>query len=342
VATIKDVARLANVGAATASRVVSGKGSVSPATLERVKKAIEQLDYRPSHAARSLLSGSSKMIGVYIPALKGTFFAPILSAIDMVLREVGLNTVVAFGSGAGDGRRQAIDGIEFLLARGCDGIIVMTGALSDEDILAFVKKESRMVVMNQHLNGIPDQCFAIDHRHGGVLAARAFLEHGHRRIAIIKGPSTSPDNVERVDGFLSELAANGIDVSGIWMTERDFAIEGGLDGARELLASGYKFTALFCANDEMAAGAISHFHVSGIAVPRDVSVVGYDDTPLAEFLAPPLTTVHIPWREVVISAVNALLNHCYHLRRPVERRFPISMTYRDSLAKAPDLGPAEA
>jgi LacI family transcriptional regulator len=77
-------------------------------------------------------------------------------------------------------------------------------------------------------------------------------------------------------------------------------------------------------------------------VPRDVSVVGYDDTPLAEFLAPRLTTVHIPWREVVISATNALLNHCYHLKRPVARSFPISMTYRDSLAKAPDLGIAEA
>ena len=100
-ATIKDVARLAGVGLGTASRVVSGKGSVSPATLERVKKAIEQLDFRPSHAARSLLSGSSRMIGVYIPILKGTFYTPILQLIDTELRAAGLHMVVAFGTGTG-------------------------------------------------------------------------------------------------------------------------------------------------------------------------------------------------------------------------------------------------
>ena len=90
-ATIKDVARLAGVGQGTASRVVSGKGAVSPATLERVKKAIEELGYRPSHAARVLLSGSSRMIGVYIPILKGTFYTPILQLIDTELRAAGLH-----------------------------------------------------------------------------------------------------------------------------------------------------------------------------------------------------------------------------------------------------------
>ena len=103
-ATIKDVARLAGVGLGTASRVVSGKGSVSPATLEKVKKAIDELGFRPSHAARTLLTGTSQMIGVYIPVLSGTFYTPILQIIDTELRTAGLHMVVAFGVVLGDER----------------------------------------------------------------------------------------------------------------------------------------------------------------------------------------------------------------------------------------------
>lgn len=334
-ATIKDVARLAGVGLGTASRVVSGKGSVSPATLERVRKAIEQLDFKPSHAARALLSGSSQMIGVYIPILKGTFYTPILQLIDTELRAAGLHMVVAFGAGTGDARRQAIDGIQFLLERGCDGLLAITNHLSDADIAALRAKQSRLVLLNHCSDSVPDQCFAADHRQGGVLAARTLLAHGHRDIAVIAGPSTSPDNVERIDGFLGQLAQAGIDPGKLWIVESDFSPEGGYAAASELLRSGTAFSALFCANDEMAVGALSRFQEEGIAVPAQVSVLGYDDTPSAEFSAPRLTTVHIPWREVTLSGINALLNRCYGGERPVRHEFEISLTERASLGVAP-------
>jgi len=335
VTTIKDVAQLAGVGMGTVSRVVNGKGSVSPAKVERVKQAIEELGFRPSHAARSLMSGSTKMIGVYIPGLAGTFFTPLLASIEQVLREVGLNMVVAFGAGAGDARRQTVDGIELLMERGCDGVVVLSNFLSDKDIPGLKKRHCPVVVMNQYLKSIPDQCFTIDHRQGGVLAARALLDHHHRKIAVIAGPSTTSDNVERINGFLGELAAAGINTSKMWIAERNFSAQGGWDAARDLLESGYQFTALFCANDEMAIGALSYFQKMGVSAPRDVSVIGYDDMPIAEFSAPRLTTVHIPWQQVILNGVNALLNDCYDMRRPVERNFQISMTYRDSLAPAP-------
>jgi len=333
VANIKDVARLAGVGLGTASRVVSGKGSVSPATLEKVRKAIEQLDFRPSHAARSLLSGSSQMIGVYIPILKGTFYTPILQSIDTALRAAGLHMVVAFGVGSGDARRQAIDGIEFLMERGCDGLIAMTNHLSDDDIAALGPHQSRMVVLNHCFDGIAAQCFTADHTQGGVLAARALLDLRHKKIAVIAGPSTSPDNVARIEGFMGELARSSIDTGKMWVAESDFSPEGGWASAAELVASGHKFTALFCANDEMAVGALSYFQEIGLAVPGDVSVLGYDDTPSAQFSAPRLTSVHIPWRDVTMNGLNALLNRCYGTDRPVARDFPVSVTYRASLAK---------
>ncbi len=336
VATIKDVARLAGVGLGTASRVVSGKGAVSPATLAKVRKAIEELDFRPSHAARALLSGYSRMIGVYIPILKGTFYTPILQLIDTELRASGLHMVVAFGVGQGDARRQAVEGIEFLMERGCDGIITMSNTLEDADIAAFGTRGSNIVVVNQAFSGLAEQCFVVDHRQGGRLAARALVEQGHRRIAVIAGPSTAPDNVERIDGFMAELQRQDVDTDGIWVAESDFSPEGGWASTEELLASGYAFTALFCANDEMAIGALSHFQAAGIAVPRDVSVLGYDDTPSAEFAAPRLTSVHIPWRDVALSGLNALLNRCYGGERPVSRDYPVSITQRASLGPAPD------
>ena len=334
-ATIKDVARLAGVGLGTASRVVSGKGSVSPATLEKVRKAIEELDFRPSHAARALLSGSSRMIGVYIPILKGTFYTPILRLIDTELRAAGLHMVVAFGTGTGDARRQAIEGIEFLMERGCDGLLAMSNHLSDADIAALGPKQSRVVLLNHSSDSLPGQCFSADHRAGGVLAARTLLGRGHRQVAVIAGPAASPDNVDRINGFLAELARDGIDIGTLWIAESDFSPEGGWAAAAELVASGRPFTALFCANDEMAVGALSYFQQAGIAVPAQVSVLGYDDTPSAEFSAPRLSTVHIPWRDVTLSGLNTLLNRCYGGARPVAREFPISLTERASLADAP-------
>jgi LacI family transcriptional regulator len=337
VATIKDVARLAGVGLGTASRVVSGKGSVSPATLEKVRKAIEELDFRPSHAARSLLSGSSQMVGVYIPVLSGTFYTPILQLIDTELRAAGLHMVVAFGVGLGDERRQAIEGIEFLMERGCDGLLVMTNSLHDEDVAILGVKQSEVVLLNHSFDAIADQCFTVDHTLGGRRAARTLLDFQHRHIAVIAGPSRLVDSVERISGFMAELGENGVDTAGMWIAESDFSPAGGWKAAKELVESGRQVSALFCANDEMAVGALSYFQEAGIRVPHDLSVIGYDDTPSAEFSAPRLTSVHMPWREMTLAGVNALLNRCYGLDRPVSRDFPVTMTLRASLAQATPL-----
>ena len=333
-ATIKDVARLAGVGLGTASRVVSGKGSVSPATLAKVRQAIAQLDFRPSHAARTLLSGSSRMIGVYIPVLSGTFYTPILQIIDTELRAAGLHMVVAFGVGEGDARRQAIEGIEFLVERGCDGLIVMSSALLEEDVLALGARQSDLVMLNHGFDSLPGQCFTVDHQLGGQMAARALLEHGHQRIALVSGPPTLPDNAARISGFLAELQRGGLNTTSLWRCDGDFSPTGGWNAAKAWHESGHDASAMFCANDEMAVGALSYFQEAGIRVPHELSVLGYDDTPSAAFSAPRMSTVHMPWREMTLNGINALLNRCYDLDRPVTRKFPVSITLRASLTRS--------
>lgn len=334
-ATIKDVARLAGVGVGTASRVISGNGSVAPATAERVRKVIAQLKFRPSHAARSLGAGTSKLIGVYIPFLRGTFYTPILRVIDTVLRGQGLHMVVAFGEGIEDERVETNDGIRFLLDRDCDGLIVLSNAIQDEDIKALGAAQRQVVVLNRNFDRIKDQCFMADHVQGGVQAARALLQHKHKDIAVVSGPATSPDNVARLAGFMGELAARGLDMGKVITLPGDFSNQAGWDAAGQLLALKKRPSAVFCANDEMAIGLLSHCQERGVSVPHELSVLGYDDSPSAEFAAPRLTSVHIPSREVALAGLHWLLNRCYDMDLPVSRQFDISVSWRASVAAPP-------
>lgn len=331
-ATIKDVARLASVGVGTASRVISGNGSVAPATAERVRKVIAQLKFRPSQTARSLCAGTSRLIGVYIPFLRGTYYTPILRVIDTLLRGKGLHMVVAFGEGIEDERVEANDGMRFLLDRDCDGLVVLSNAIQDEDIRALGPAQRQVVVLNRHFDRIREQCFTADHVQGGVQAARALLQHRHKDIAVVSGPTTSPDNVVRLAGFMGELAQRGLDVSKIVTLPGDFSNQAGWDAADALLARKRLPTAVFCANDETAIGLLAHFQERGVSVPQAVSVLGYDDSPGAAFTAPRLTSVHIPSHEVTLAGLSWLLNRCYGMALPVSRQFDISVTWRASVA----------
>jgi LacI family transcriptional regulator len=240
--------------------------------------------------------------------------------------------VVAFGHGSSDERRQAIEGVRFLINRDCDGLIVMSNALLEEDIVALKREQPNIVVLNRVFKCIGEQCFSADHVQGGIVAANALLQHKHRRFAVIAGPASSPDNVARVKGFMNELRRNGIDPKTVHTIESDFSPEGGWVSAKALLESKHRFTAVFCANDEMAVGLLSYFQQAGISVPQQVSVLGYDDTQTAEYSAPRLTTVHMPLREVTVSGLNCLLNRCYDSLLPVTREFLINVTWRASVA----------
>ena len=335
-ATLKNVAQLAGVGLGTASRVVTGNGAVAPKTREKVQKAIDALGFQPSHAARSLMLGNSQTIGVYIPYLSGTFHTPILARIYAELRAAKLNMVVAFGSGKVDDRNEVMDGIEFLTQRGSDGVIVLSNKLDDSDIAALGERAARLVVLNDSLAPIAERCFTVDHATGGRLAARRIVELGHRDIAVITGPRDSPDNVERITGLLNELTDQGIDVDSLWVAESDFSPEGGRATTEQLIASGYPFTALFCANDDMAIGALSALLRAGIPVPQQVSVLGYDDTYGGEFAAPRLSSVHMPWAEMTNNGLNCLLNLCYGGERPTDTTCEVTVTMRDSLGPVPE------
>ncbi len=333
--TIKDVARLAGVGVGTASRVISGNGSVAPGTAERVRVAIRQLNFRPSSAGRALATRTMGMLGLYVPHFSGLYYGPILQAVDSELREVDRHMVVANGCGAGDGRQLALDGLEFLMQRECDGIVISSNELLDADLLAVHARFPRIAVLNRIVPGLEAQCFGADHGLGGRLAARALLAQGHRDIAVISGMEMAEDNAARMAGFHAELADHRLAVPDALCSSGGFTFEGGAGAANELLAGGTPFTALFAANDLMAMAAMSVFGGLGLRLPQDMSVIGYDDSALSAYTTPALSTVRIPITEFTRNACRQLINHCYGLDLPVSREFSPTLVWRDSVAPGP-------
>jgi LacI family transcriptional regulator len=240
--------------------------------------------------------------------------------------------VVEFGQTPESEREDALAGVEFLAERGCDGLIMMGTALRPADIARIAELQPRFVLLNRSIPGLQERCFNPDHRAAGAAAARALYEAGHRRLAVIEGRKTAHDNTLRMRGFEEALRKCGIDPGQIPRVRGDFSPDSGRAGARELLEGGTRFTALFCANDEMAIGAISYLREVGVDVPGQCSVIGYDGIDLSALTVPALTTVLIPWREVATNALHHLLNLCYGSELPVTRDIPAQVLWRKSVA----------
>jgi LacI family transcriptional regulator len=333
VATIKDVALLAKVGLGTASRAISGKGSVSPDALQRVQEAVRRLDFRPSRTARALASKSLGLVGVFVPTFEGTYFAPILQAIESELRAHDQHMVAASNFGHGTRRSKSLNGLRFLVERECDGILSVDSYTLDEDLRALRRQMPRLVLINRVVPGLEEDCFSIDHHHAGRLAARALLAHGHRALATMHSVRHSPEVVSRMEGFRAELAAHGL------LPAQEFVIDGLLNFANAWQQAGEivglrkrPFTALFCATDVLAMATLSRLQAAGIRVPRDLSVLGYDGAELGAYTSPALSTVHVPSTAVATHACRHLINQCYGTRLELQRHFEAEVVLRQSIA----------
>jgi LacI family transcriptional regulator len=273
------------------------------------------------------------MIGIYVPDFSGTFYGQILQTVEGELRGVDRHMVAANGCGHVDARQQALDGIRFLNERECVGVLVMSNDLSDDDFEMLFDRYPTLVLLNRVTIVRPTHCFSSDHELGGRLAARALIEKGHREIACIGGPHTAPDNKERIAGFLDELAQHRVRVPKRRRIDADFSFDGGYAATEKLLARApLDFSALFCANDVMAMAAISCLDSLGIDVPGHLSVIGFDDSELARYTAPKLTTVHVPIADAAAAACRFLLNLCYDLELSVGVDFAPRIAWRDSVA----------
>jgi LacI family transcriptional regulator len=330
-ANIYEVAELAGVSLATVSRVINPGAKVSEKTRQKVLDAMQQLGYRPNSIAQSLATRSSNAVGVLVSELHGPFFGAMLSAIEHTLKAAGKFVMVAAGH---NNESQERDAIRFLVSRNCDALIVHVERLSDRFLLDHDHQTTPLVVMNRKVRGLADHCFSLNNELGGYLATQALLRRRHKRIAYISGPLDWVDARQRLAGHKRALAEAGVKFDQRLLHEGDYHEPGGSEALTALYTQGIPFTAVVCANDEMAAGAMAAAHERGLELPRELSIVGFDDAPISRYVYPRLTTVHYPIADMANMAARWVLRNVYDQPQDVQQVFEPKLIERDSVTRA--------
>lgn len=330
-ANIYEVAELAGVSLATVSRVINPGTRVSDKTRQKVLAAMQKLGYRPNSIAQSLATRSSNSVGVLVSELHGPFYGAMLSAIEETLRAAGKFVLVAAGHSKEEQEREAI---RFLVGRNCDALIVHVEALPDKFLVEHNKKSTPLVVVNRKVRGMADRCFSLNNEIGGYLAAQSLLKLKHRKIAYISGPLDWVDAQQRLQGHKRALAEAGVAFDERLLHEGDYHETGGTEALNDLFDTGIPFTAVVCANDDMAAGAMAAAHDRGLKLPEELSIVGYDDAPISRYVYPKLSTVHYPIADMSHMAARWVLKNVYdHKKLEVQQSFEPTFVARDSVAR---------
>jgi LacI family transcriptional regulator len=302
--TIADVAREAGVHPSTVSRALdpAGRHRISEDVAARVVAAAERLGYRPSALAAGLRSGRSQTIGVLVPDLTNPVFPPIVQAIEAALAAAGYVVLLA-GTG-GDAARERLL-IERMAAQGADGLILASAAAGTEAATLAARLGLPAVLVNRRLPGAALPAVVSEDAAGMRLAVRHLVSLGHRQLAHLGGPRGVATAADRLRGFRDALREAGLAPAGVTAASA-YTREAGREAVRALLAS-ERFTALACANDLLAVGALDALREARLRVPRDVSLTGFNDMPLLDLLDPPLTTVRIQHAAMGEQAAGLLL-----------------------------------
>lgn len=328
--TIYQVAERAGVSLSTVSRVLNGKASVNKVLKERVEKAVKELDYRPNSVARSLANNRTDSVGVLVPELNAPFFGDLMQAVESTLRAADKHVIISVGRNCLETEK---DAVEFLISRNCDALIMHAEALSDEYLLELNQSKLPVALVNRQVEGLPEACTSLDNEKGGYLATRHLLELGHKDIAYISGPTDKCDASLRLEGHKRALSEAGLPINPQLIFNGDYSEEDGKIGLLELMARDVPFTALVCANDWMASGAISCARDLGMSLPHDLSVVGFDDVVFAHHVFPRLTTVSNPIAEMAEMSAKYILNKVYGQANNVQLYFEPSLVVRESTVK---------
>lgn len=301
--TIGMVALAAGVSPSTVSRVLNGTAVVSDLKKQAIDGAISKLGFVPNPIARGLAGGRTFSIGVVTQALESPFYGAAMRGIEDELIPAGYSALFVSGHWNAVAEARCID---VLLSRRVDGIIVLTGRLSDQ-ALRNCAKALPVVATGRTLKAPGLFAMNFDNFEGGRLATDHLLKLGHRRIAFIGGAPGHPDAEERHRGYAAALEAAGAAYDPTLVEPGLYHEGSGLQAVERLLNGKRRFTAIFAANDQMAVGAMLGLHRHALKVPDDVAVVGFDDVASSAFMSPPLTTVHYAVQEVGRLAASAML-----------------------------------
>jgi len=331
--TIEEIADLADVSRSTVSRVLNNHPSVRPAVRERVQQVIQEHRYTPRAAARSLASNRTNVVGLLIPRSAATIFSdPFFPHVIQGITETCSNRGYFLLLSMVTAEREQDFYERVLRGHHVDGLIMMSSDIDDPILPLLLRDESPLVLVGRHPY-LPDVSSAdVENRDGAVQAVQHLIELGHRHIAAITGPLYMVAGMDRRDGYKQALAEAAIPIRPELIFEADFTQAGGYAAMHEVLQLPERPTAIFAGSDVMAAGALCAIHEAGLRVPQDLSLVSFDDLPLASILTPPLTTVHQPLHELGMAAADLLLNRLESPdeHQPSHVRLPTHLVVRES------------
>ena len=309
---MKDIARLAQVSTSTVSHVINDSRFVSEEIRHKVLNVVEQLNYQPSALARSLKIKQTKTIGMLVSANDNPFFAEVVNAVENYCHQNDYQLILS--NTAGDSQRLHKN-LQLLLQKQVDGLLLMA---ADEFSTQSVHLPVPTVVMDWWPTPLAvDQIYG-DSIKGGYFATQALIEQGHQNIAIITGDLRKPLARNRLQGYHQAMKQAGLAIFNEWIIESDFSFAGGVAGMQKLLALHHKPTAIFACSDTIAVGAYQVAGQNGLRIPQDISIIGYDDIQLAQYLYPPLSTIHQPKKEFGRLAVETLLARIKHPDLPIQ------------------------
>ncbi|MDR6227440.1 catabolite control protein A [Desmospora profundinema] len=306
--TIYDVAREAGVSMATVSRVVNGNPNVKPVTRKKVLETIRRMGYRPNAVARGLASKKTTTVGVVIPDISYAFFAELTRGIEDIANMYHYNIILCNSDLKKEKEMQLI---EALLEKQVDGLLFLGGEVTEEHREIFSGAQVPIVLAATHDEVDKDRPYVtIDQVQAAKEATGILIREGHKRIGLLGGPLTDPIiGFPRYQGYKEALEEEGIPFNENWVRLGNYRYNSGLEAAKELLGMVDAPTAIFAVNDEMAVGAIHAVQDRGLDVPKDVSVMGFDNIPLASQVRPLLSTVAVPMYDIGAVAMRLLTKY---------------------------------
>ena len=305
---IRDVARVANVSVATASRTLNNIPTVNPAMAARVREAIRDLNYYPSNQARALVSGRSRLFGLLVSDITNPFFPELIKRFEAAAVRHGYELLI--GSTNYDSELQHC--LRRMIERNVDGVAIMTFGVEDPVLEELSSRNIPMVFVDiapvDHAGRqFAQDTLTVDYLHGMQQAVEHLVTLGHCSIGFLSGPLTQHSATLRRTAFFASMRSTGCRAQERFVIEGDHQLEGGMAGMTRLLAFPDCPTAVLCSNDLTAIGALRTLHQRGLRVPDQMSVIGFDNIHLAAFLNPALTTVNMSQTEIADAAIAALL-----------------------------------
>jgi len=331
-ATLRQVAGRAGVDASTVSRVLRADPAlaVRPETRERILTAARELNYRPNAAALSLKLRQTHTLGMLVPDITNPIFPGIFRGVEATAAAAGYRVILVNTDEARDRESLFVD---LLTEKRVDGLILATALTDDKTVAALREGGYPFVLVNRRMPGLNERYVSADDEAGARLATEHLIRLGHRRIAHISGPLFTDTGLRRLKAYRECLHNHGIPFESAYVVEGDFREPTGQAAMQHLLELPQPPTAVFCANDLTAIGAMSALRQRGLRLPEDLSLVGFNDLPWTEHLQPPLTTVHVPLPEMGALACTMLLQLLAGVPlQPVAIVVPVRLMERGSTA----------